>query len=111
MGLLDFLRRKRPADESGGGTGSPTTDSGTMAAATGAAAISPEGDVPPAEHGSGHDAGAGGVDSGAAGDDSGGGVEGGGADYSGGGDSGGPGDSGGGGDAGGGGDSGGGGGG
>jgi hypothetical protein len=86
MGLLDFLRRKRPADA----TGSTTTDSGTMAAATGAAAISPEGNVPPAEHGgAGHDPGAGGSDTGAAGYDSGGGFEGGGDSGGGGGDSGG----------------------
>ena len=83
MGFLDFLRRKRPAD----GTGSTATDSGSMAAATGAAAISPEGNVPPAEHGgAGHDPGTGG-ETGAAGYDRGGGFDGGGD--SGGGDSGG----------------------
>jgi hypothetical protein len=89
MGLFDFLRRRRPAD-SGFGTGSTTTDSSLTGATAGTAAISPEGNVPPAEgHGeSDPDAGSGG-DTGAAGYDSGGGFEGGGDSGGGGGDSGG----------------------
>jgi hypothetical protein len=94
MGLLDFLRRRRPADREPGtaaGVGSmSTTDTATMAAAAGTAAIATEGNVPPAEEHGGSDPGpADGGESGAAGHDSGGGFEGGGDSGGGGGDSGG----------------------
>ena len=90
MGFLDFLRRRRP-DDQGFGSGSTATDSSTMAPAAGTAAISPEGNVPPADDrgGGGDPAATDAGDTGAAGYDSGGGFEGGGADGGGGGDSGG----------------------
>jgi hypothetical protein len=78
MGLLDFVRRRRPADREPGTASragsTSTTDTATMAAAAGTAAIAPEGNVPSAEEHGGSDPGPrDGGDSGAAGYDSGGG--------------------------------------